>query len=94
MIEPRYNPAGDLIGVTQIMANPSVAEITEENTQAEATAQTVGQALAEIVNTMRNEHRTLQQQLQANQQEFETRLTVENRRRDMEEREHARLRLL
>ena len=78
MVEPRFNPAGDIIGAIQVTTNPSVAEITEENTQAEAAAQTVGQALAEIVNTMKNEHRTLQQQLQANQQEFEMWLTMEN----------------
>ena len=92
VVEPRFNPAGDLIGAIQVTANPTVEEITEENAQAEAAAQTVGQALAEIVNTMRNEHRMLQQQLQANQQEFETRLAAENRRRDVEERERARLR--
>ena len=79
VVEPRFSPTGDIIGAIQVTANPSVAELTEENAQAEAAAQTVGQALAEIVNTMRNEHRTLQQQLQINQQEFETRLAEENR---------------
>ena len=72
VVEPRFSPTGDIIGAIQVTANPSVAELTEENAQAEAAAQMVGQVLAEIVNTMRNEHRTLQQQLQINQQEFET----------------------
>ena len=56
VVEPRFSPTGDIIGAIQVTANPSVAELTEENTQAEAAAQTVGVALAEIINTMRNEH--------------------------------------
>ena len=89
VVAPLYDAEGTITGVMQRTAVPSVADLMEENTQAEAAAQTVGQALAEIVNTMRNEHRTLQQQLQVNQQEFETRLAAENRWRDAEEREHA-----
>ena len=49
---PLYNVDGTITGVTQRTAIPSVADLTEENMQAEAPAQTVGQALAEIVNTM------------------------------------------
>ena len=94
VVTPNYNEEGVITGVTQHTANPTVADIMEENTQAEAAVQTVGQALAEIVNTMRNEHRTLQQQLQANQQEFKTRLAADNCQRDVEERERARLRPL
>ena len=56
MVEPRFGPTGDIIGAIQVTANPSVAELTEENTQAEAVAQTIGITLAEIINTMRNEH--------------------------------------
>ena len=80
MVEPRYNPAGEIIGAIQVTANPSVVELTEENTQAEATAQTVGIALAEIVNTMRNKHRQHVEALQRNQQEFEERLAEAERR--------------
>ena len=89
VVAPLYDAEGTITGVMQRTAVPSVADLMEENTQAEAAAQTVGQALAEIVNTMRNEHRTLQQQLQANQQEFETQLAAENCQRDAEERERA-----
>ena len=71
VVEPQFNPTGDIIGATQVTTNPSVVEITEENKQAEATAQTVGITLAEIVNTMKNEHRQHAEALQRNQQEFE-----------------------
>ena len=69
-----------------------VVEMMEENMQAEAAAQTVGMALAEIVNTMRNEHRQHAEALQRNQQEFEERLAMAERRRNEEERERARQR--
>ena len=93
VVAPLYDAEGTITRVTQRTAEPLVADLMEENAQAEAAAQTIGQALAEIVNTMRNEHRTLQQQLQASQQELEMQLTAENHQRDAEEREHARLRL-
>ena len=92
MVEPQFNPTGDIIGAIQVTANPSVVEITEENTQAEAVAQTVGIALAEIVNMMRNKHRQHVEVLQMNQQEFEERLAAAERRRNEEERERARQR--
>ena len=92
VIEPRYDAAGVLIGARQVTANPSIAEITEENVEAEAAAQTVGAALAEIVNNLRNEHRAHAEALQRNQQEFEERLATAERRRNEEEWERARLR--
>ena len=78
VVAPLYDAEGMITGVTQRTAVPLIEDLAEENKQVQAAAQTVGQALAEIVNTMRNKHRTLQQQLQANQQEFETRLAAEN----------------
>ena len=90
VVEPRFGPMGDIIGAIQVTAEPSVAEIMEENTQAEAAVQTVGMALAEIVNTMRNEHWQHMEALQRNQQEFEERLAAAERRRNEEDQERAR----
>ena len=73
VVEPRFSPTGDIIGAIQVTANPSVAELTEENAHAEAAAQTVGRALAEIVNTMRNEHRTVRTTSAHNQSLIEKR---------------------